>query len=103
MIRRPPRSTLFSYTTLFRSPLEHEVFMGFIFVRFAPGLPGVHEMAAPYARELAPDRFDELDPFARVTLRARVENCEYVARHHSDRVHINRGHAGLTLLLGERD
>src|SRR5881394_3404703 len=28
-------------------PLEHEVFMGFIFVRFAPGLPGVHEMAAP--------------------------------------------------------
>ncbi|TLY59515.1 MAG: Rieske (2Fe-2S) protein, partial [Gammaproteobacteria bacterium] len=33
-------------------PLEHEVFMGFIFVRFAPGLPGVHEMAAPYAREL---------------------------------------------------
>src|SRR2546427_8435123 len=24
MIRRPPRSTLFPYTTLFRSPLEHE-------------------------------------------------------------------------------
>src|SRR5256885_9329771 len=23
MIRRPPRSTLFPYTTLFRSPLEH--------------------------------------------------------------------------------
>src|SRR3712207_7642802 len=27
MIRRPPRSTLFPYTTLFRSaPIEHEVF-----------------------------------------------------------------------------
>src|SRR2546430_4555025 len=24
MIRRPPRSTLFPYTTLFRSPLAHE-------------------------------------------------------------------------------
>src|SRR2546430_12549874 len=24
MIRRPPRSTLFPYTTLFRSPLRHE-------------------------------------------------------------------------------
>src|SRR2546421_2133106 len=24
MIRRPPRSTLFPYTTLFRSPREHE-------------------------------------------------------------------------------
>src|SRR2546427_2618800 len=26
MIRRPPRSTLFPYTTLFRSPLEENVF-----------------------------------------------------------------------------
>src|SRR3712207_9444133 len=25
MIRRPPRSTLFPYTTLFRSPLEHVI------------------------------------------------------------------------------
>src|SRR2546426_10880036 len=25
MIRRPPRSTLFPYTTLFRSPCEHEL------------------------------------------------------------------------------
>src|SRR2546427_6284343 len=24
MIRRPPRSTLFPYTTLFRSPLDHD-------------------------------------------------------------------------------
>src|SRR3712207_9256402 len=28
MIRRPPRSTLFPYTTLFRSFLEHLVFKG---------------------------------------------------------------------------
>jgi len=27
---------------------EHEVFMGFIFVRFEAGLPSVREMAAPY-------------------------------------------------------
>src|SRR5256885_9664572 len=26
MIRRPPRSTLFPYTTLFRSPFNHEFF-----------------------------------------------------------------------------
>src|SRR2546427_1582037 len=29
MIRRPPRSTLFPYTTLFRSPLEEALFFGF--------------------------------------------------------------------------
>src|SRR2546426_12818993 len=28
MIRRPPRSTLFPYTTLFRSVLEHEEIVG---------------------------------------------------------------------------
>src|SRR5438874_3267278 len=28
MIRRPPRSTLFPYTTLFRSELEHEIELG---------------------------------------------------------------------------
>src|SRR2546422_5675720 len=29
MIRRPPRSTLFPYTTLFRSPLQHLKWSGF--------------------------------------------------------------------------
>src|SRR5438067_355453 len=82
MIWRPPGSTLFPYTTLFRSGLdgrlirtpawqgfegldpdqhglahvEHEVFAGFVFVRFAAGLPSVAEMMAPYAQELAVDR-----------------------------------------------
>src|SRR2546427_5891716 len=37
MIRRPPRSTLFPYTTLFRSPC-------------APGLPGVRHRPAPCGR-----------------------------------------------------
>ena len=32
--------------------LEHEIFLGFVFVRFAPGLPSVREMAAPYAHEI---------------------------------------------------
>src|SRR3989449_8575381 len=43
MIRRPPRSTLFPYTTLFRSPPHAEpVRPG----RDAPGLfPGRHELA----------------------------------------------------------
>src|SRR3989475_9840317 len=36
MIRRPPRSTLFPYTTLFRSPLYHD--MGLIGCAFTPPL-----------------------------------------------------------------
>src|SRR2546430_8025109 len=36
MIRRPPRSTLFPYTTLFRSEVvvQHETFLGFAFEYF---------------------------------------------------------------------
>src|SRR5689334_23989392 len=41
MIRRPPRSTLFPYTTLFRSEVEVDVEQ----VRLA--VPGVDEVAVP--------------------------------------------------------
>jgi carnitine monooxygenase subunit len=81
--------------------LEHEVFLGFIFVRFAPGLPSVRDMAAPYAHELAPYRMEELVPFGRVTLRPRAVNWKNVADNFSDGMHINVAHPGLTRLFGK--
>src|SRR3712207_9203387 len=42
MIRRPPRSTLFPYTTLFRSRLEHEVAVAALPGRDLVALDGVH-------------------------------------------------------------
>ncbi|MGH8133536.1 MAG: aromatic ring-hydroxylating oxygenase subunit alpha [Steroidobacteraceae bacterium] len=81
-------------------PLEHEVFMGFIFVRFAPGLPSVREMASPYAGELAAYRFEELVPHGRVSLRPRAVNWKNVADNYSDGLHINVAHPGLTRLFG---
>jgi carnitine monooxygenase subunit len=82
-------------------PLEHEVFMGFIFVRFAPGLPSVREMAAPYLAELAAYRFEELVPQGRVTLRPRAVNWKNVADNYSDGLHITVAHPGLTRLFGQ--
>ncbi|HEX4388234.1 MAG TPA: aromatic ring-hydroxylating dioxygenase subunit alpha [Steroidobacteraceae bacterium] len=82
------------------APLEHEVFMGFVFVRFAPGLPSVKEMAAPYARELEPYRLEELVPLGRVQLRPRAVNWKNVADNYSDGLHINVAHPGLTRLFG---
>jgi phenylpropionate dioxygenase-like ring-hydroxylating dioxygenase large terminal subunit len=82
------------------TPLEHEVFMGFVFVRLAPGLPSVSEMAAPYARELALYRFEELVPLGRVALRSRAVNWKNVADNYSDGLHINVAHPGLTRLFG---
>jgi phenylpropionate dioxygenase-like ring-hydroxylating dioxygenase large terminal subunit len=84
------------------APLDLEIFMGFIFVRFAPGLPSVREMAAPYSNELAAYRMEELVPMGgRVSLRPRAVNWKNVADNYSDGLHINIAHAGLTRLFGQ--
>ncbi len=80
--------------------LEHEIFMGFVFVRFEPGLPSVRAMAAPYAHELAAYHLEELVPEGRVTLRPRGVNWKNVADNYSDGLHINVAHPGLTRLFG---
>ena len=80
--------------------LEHEVFLGFIFVRFAAGLPSVRDMAAPYLHEMKPYRFEELVPLGRVSLRPRPVNWKNVADNFSDGLHINVAHPGLTRLFG---
>ncbi len=79
---------------------EHEIYHGFIFVRFAPGLPSVHEMLAPYEHEIAPYRFEELVPIGRVSMRPRSVNWKNVTDNFSDGLHINVAHPGLTRLFG---
>ena len=81
--------------------LEQEIFMGFIFVRFAPGEASVQEMAAPYAHEMAAYRMEELVPQGRVTLRPRSVNWKNVADNYSDGLHITVAHPGLTRLFGQ--
>ena len=55
-------------------PVEHEVFLGFVFIRFAPGLPSVAEMRRPTAPSSSPHRLEALVPQGRVTLRPRNVN-----------------------------
>jgi phenylpropionate dioxygenase-like ring-hydroxylating dioxygenase large terminal subunit len=81
-------------------PLDQEIYLGFIFIRFAPGLPAVREMAAPYAPELAAYRMEELVPQGRVTYRTRKVNWKNVADNYSDGLHITVAHPGLTRLFG---
>src|SRR3712207_9506532 len=54
MIRRPPRSTLFPYTTLFRSLDLHERGEGLVEPDAVPPLHG-HEVAEPHVGELVVD------------------------------------------------
>ena len=58
------------------APLEQEIFLGFIFVRFAPGLPSVREMAAPTLHEMAAIASRTCVPQGRVTLRPAAGELE---------------------------
>jgi phenylpropionate dioxygenase-like ring-hydroxylating dioxygenase large terminal subunit len=81
-------------------PMALEKWRGFLFVTLEPGAPSVAEMMAPYEREVAPYRFEELRVMGRVTLRPRPLNWKTIADNYSDHLHIPVGHPGLTRLFG---
>lgn len=81
-------------------PIALEIWRGFVFVTLEPGAPSVAEMMAPYEDEIAPYRFEELQPIGRVTLRPRDLNWKTIADNYSDGLHIPVGHPGLTRLFG---
>ena len=80
--------------------VEHEVCLGFIFIRLEGGLPSVREMLGGYYAEMEPYRMEELQPLGRVTLREREVNWKNVSDNYSDSLHITVAHPGLTRLFG---
>src|SRR2546425_4731684 len=75
MIRRPPRSTLFPYTTLFRSPWE--VSPGYINVDFkvteTPGKTGGGIAPGPPAERRSEEHTSELQSLAYLVCRLLLE------------------------------
>lgn len=86
-------------STLGLKPVDQEIAYGFIFIRFAQGLPSVKEMMAPYAEELEAFELEKLIPNGRVTLRPRPVNWKNVGDNYSDGMHIPVAHPGLSRLL----
>ncbi len=80
--------------------IEHEVWQGFIFVRLRPGGPSVAEQFQPYMDEIAPYRFEELQPLGRVTQRPRDANWKTIADNYVDALHIDVAHPGLKAMFG---
>lgn len=81
-------------------PVPLERWHGFLFVTLEPGATSVTEMMAPYEKEVAPYRFEDLRAIGRVTLRPRPLNWKTIADNYSDGLHIPVGHPGLTRLFG---
>jgi phenylpropionate dioxygenase-like ring-hydroxylating dioxygenase large terminal subunit len=82
------------------TPLDQEIWRGFVFVRLEKGLPSVAEMMQPYDHEIEPHGFEDLQPQGRVTLRPRTVNWKNVADNYGDGLHIPVAHPGLTRLFG---
>jgi phenylpropionate dioxygenase-like ring-hydroxylating dioxygenase large terminal subunit len=81
--------------------VEQEIWRGFVFVRFAPGLPSVADQIAPYAAELAPAPLEDLVPLGPPRVQTRHVNWKNVADNYSDGLHIPVAHPGLMRIFGK--
>ena len=83
------------------APVAIEQWRGFVFVRLEDaGFPSVAEMMAPFEAEIAPYRFEEMQPLSPIRHRPREVNWKNVGDNYSDNLHITVAHDGLTRLVG---
>jgi len=81
--------------------VEQEIWRGFVFVRFAPGLPSVADQMGPYADELAEEPLEDLVPLGPPRVQTRHVNWKNVADNYSDGLHIPVAHPGLSRVFGK--
>jgi phenylpropionate dioxygenase-like ring-hydroxylating dioxygenase large terminal subunit len=81
--------------------VEQEIWRGFVFVRFAPGLPSVAEQMASCDEEIASLPLEDLVPLGPPRTQTRHVNWKNVADNYSDGLHIPVAHPGLTRVFGK--
>jgi phenylpropionate dioxygenase-like ring-hydroxylating dioxygenase large terminal subunit len=81
-------------------PLELEVYLGFVFVRFAGKGPSVAERMAPYTRELSAYRGAEMVPVRRCWQVDIGVNWKNLMDNYLEGYHVPVGHPGLFRLFG---
>ncbi len=82
-------------------PLEHEVWQGFVFVRFGGDGPSVAAMMAPYAAELAPYRLADMMPeHPGIWTDTTDADWKTVMDNYLEGYHIPVGHPGLQRMFG---
>ena len=81
-------------------PLELEIHLGFAFVRFAAGGASVAERLAPFGRELAAYRSEEMVPVRACWQVELPVNWKNVMDNYLEGYHVPIGHPGLFRLFG---
>src|SRR5256885_8529771 len=84
MIRRPPRSTLFPYTTLFRSRWGH--YKNRSWVRVAAGTKGAAGQTK--AADRSEEHTSELQSPCNLVCRLLLEKKKYIAKHQTSYQHV---------------
>ena len=80
-------------------PIELEVWMGLVFVRFRAGEPAVAERMAPYAAELAHYRIEQMVPLGELWHRDLDIDWKNVVENYVEDYHFPMGHPGLSALM----
>ena len=80
-------------------PLDLEVFMGLVFIRFAGDGASVAERYAPFADELAPYRFEDMVPVAPFCEQELEADWKNVWDNYLEDYHFPTGHPGLYGLM----
>ncbi|MGH8197335.1 MAG: SRPBCC family protein [Steroidobacteraceae bacterium] len=80
-------------------PIELEVFMGMVFVRFRGGEPSVAERMAPHAGELAHYRMDQMVPLDELWTHELEIDWKNVVENYIEDYHFPIGHPGLSALM----
>ena len=80
-------------------PIELEVFLGMVFVRFRGGEPSVAERMAPHVAELAHYRIDRDGPARRAWTHEVEIDWKNVVENYVEDYHFPIGHPGLSALM----
>ncbi len=80
-------------------PIELEVFMGMVFIRFRGGEPSVAERMAPHVAELSHYKMDRMVPLDEMWMREVAIDWKNVVENYVEDYHFPIGHPGLSALM----
>lgn len=80
-------------------PIELELFMGMVFVRFQSGEPSVAERMQPHRAELSHYRIEQMVPLADLWVRDLEIDWKNVVENYVEDYHFPIGHPGLSALM----
>ena len=83
-------------------PIELEVFMGFIYVRFRAGEPGVAERMAPHVAELAHYKLADMVPLDDLWVHDVEIDWKNLVENYVEDYHFPMGHPGLSALMEQK-